>query len=236
MVSVWNKVEWVKEIIASSSTRMEVLERLDRSTTSAMYRRLKQFEIDHGVDISLYRPFSSHKRNLAATNNRSLANNEIFRQSSTTAQSVVRRRVIRDRLVGYVCGECGCGDTWNGKPIALQLDHVDGSSTNNELSNLRFLCPNCHSQTDTYCGKNVEYKKETTNKKDYISAVREEATQRNQHLVDKVLQSGIDFSKYGWSKQVAQILEKNPQKVKEWMMRYMKEFYETVCYHRQERQ
>lgn len=51
---------------------------------------------------------------------------------------------------GKVCSECGCGDEWNGKMLTLQLDHIDGNSDNNSLSNVRLLCPNCHTQTDTY--------------------------------------------------------------------------------------
>ena len=43
---------------------------------------------------------------------------------------------------------------YNGKPLTLQLDHIDGNPINNNLENLRFLCPNCHSQTDTFAGKN----------------------------------------------------------------------------------
>lgn len=48
-----------------------------------------------------------------------------------------------------------CRNTiWNGQPISLELDHINGDSTNNELSNLRLVCPNCHAQTPTYKGKN----------------------------------------------------------------------------------
>lgn len=48
------------------------------------------------------------------------------------------------------CEECGISDTWNGKPLNFELHHIDGDHYNNELSNLQILCPNCHSQTDSY--------------------------------------------------------------------------------------
>ena len=51
------------------------------------------------------------------------------------------------------CSECPITDTYNGKPISLQVHHIDGDNTNNTLENLALLCPNCHSQTDSYCGK-----------------------------------------------------------------------------------
>ena len=56
--------------------------------------------------------------------------------------------------VDKVCAECGLGQEWNGKPIALHLDHIDGNSDNNTLENTRLLCPNCHSQTDNFGIKN----------------------------------------------------------------------------------
>lgn len=55
---------------------------------------------------------------------------------------------------GYNCSCCSISE-WNGKSIVLEIDHVDGNSENNRPENLRFICPNCHSQTDTYKGKNI---------------------------------------------------------------------------------
>ena len=61
------------------------------------------------------------------------------------------------------CELCSIGDTWNGLPLILQLDHIDGNSDNNFPSNLRLLCPNCHSQTDTFAGKKREKKQTKRN-------------------------------------------------------------------------
>lgn len=63
------------------------------------------------------------------------------------------------------CAECNNGIEWNGKPIALEMDHIDGDSTNNSLINVRLLCPNCHSQTPTYRVKNKNNQKGSDNRK-----------------------------------------------------------------------
>lgn len=64
---------------------------------------------------------------------------------------------------GDICSECGQQSTWNNKPLVLQLDHIDGDSDNNSLSNLRLLCPNCHTQTENFGskGQGSRYKKDT---------------------------------------------------------------------------
>jgi hypothetical protein len=62
------------------------------------------------------------------------------------------KRYLTDRF-GYFCSECGISN-YNNKPIVLEIEHKDGNSTNNQPDNVCFLCPNCHSQTDTYKAKN----------------------------------------------------------------------------------
>lgn len=65
----------------------------------------------------------------------------------------VKRKLLKEGLFENKCGVCGITD-WNGNPLAMELDHIDGNCHNHRLENLRMICPNCHAQTDTYCGKN----------------------------------------------------------------------------------
>lgn len=63
------------------------------------------------------------------------------------------KRYIVDKF-DNTCQGCGLKGEWNGKPITLQLEHLDGNSRNNAESNLSLLCPNCHTQTEFYGSKN----------------------------------------------------------------------------------
>jgi len=58
------------------------------------------------------------------------------------------------RFIEYKCTECGISD-YNGKPLRLQIDHIDGNNKNDKLENYRYLCPNCHTQTETWGVKNA---------------------------------------------------------------------------------
>jgi hypothetical protein len=66
----------------------------------------------------------------------------------------LKKRLIDEGLKGSRCEMCA-RDSWNGRVIPLELDHINGRRDDNRLANLRVLCPNCHAQTDTYRGKNI---------------------------------------------------------------------------------
>ena len=71
----------------------------------------------------------------------------------------MKKYLIRFELLPNTCALCKLGASWQSKPLVFHLDHIDGNPTNNRLENLRILCPNCHSQTPTYCGKNATHRK-----------------------------------------------------------------------------
>ena len=80
---------------------------------------------------------------------------KLFIENCKHTRHVVKLAIIRDNMIPYKCASCGITDSWNNHPLTLQLDHINGINNDNRLNNLRFLCPNCHSQTDTFCGGNV---------------------------------------------------------------------------------
>lgn len=82
----------------------------------------------------------------------------LFSEESPYDRKAVKRIIIENNLIPYGCATEGCpckNGEWRGKPITLQLEHKNGIGNDNRLENLEFLCPSCHSQTDTFRGKNT---------------------------------------------------------------------------------
>lgn len=65
----------------------------------------------------------------------------------------LKKRLLKEGIFRNVCSECGISE-WNSKSLNMQLDHINGDSSDHRKNNLRMLCPNCHAQTETFCGKN----------------------------------------------------------------------------------
>lgn len=74
-------------------------------------------------------------------------------QSTYVKAPVLKAKLIRDGLKEDKCERCGISE-WQGKKLTLELHHKDGNHYNNTLSNLQILCPNCHSLTEKYNGRN----------------------------------------------------------------------------------
>lgn len=89
---------------------------------------------------------------------------EVFIENSNYSRNSLILRLIRLNLIPHgKCAICKIGRTWNDKKLSLQIDHINGTKDDNRLENLRFLCPNCHSQTDTFAGRNKEFSVKSTN-------------------------------------------------------------------------
>lgn len=80
---------------------------------------------------------------------------ELLKENSKHCRNVLRKYIIQNNLIPYKCAICGTKE-WNGKTLSLELDHINGINNDNRLENLRFLCPNCHSQTTTYGSRNQQ--------------------------------------------------------------------------------
>jgi len=80
-------------------------------------------------------------------------------KGSTMSKSSIKRKIIKFNLIEYKCQKCGLFDVWQDQNIVLHLDHINGDIKDNRIDNLRFLCPNCHSQTPTYCRNETKSKR-----------------------------------------------------------------------------
>jgi len=75
-------------------------------------------------------------------------------QSSVQNLGWLKRRLISEGRLVERCAVCAMEPTWNGRPLVLRLDHINGVRDDNRLSNLRLVCPNCDSQLPTFAGRN----------------------------------------------------------------------------------
>ena len=78
----------------------------------------------------------------------------LVENSKYTNINNLKKRLVREGIFEYRCAVCGNEGEWNGKPLSLQLHHKNGLHLDHRIENLCFLCPNCHSQTDNFSGKN----------------------------------------------------------------------------------
>ena len=145
--------EEFREAVKEHRSIRAVLMALGLSPTGGNYHSFKRRVKILGIDTSHFTG-KGHLRNRSCTWNKKIPLEEILVEDSTyTSRAQIKKRLLANNTWAYECSSCGISD-WNGKEISLHLDHINGVHNDHRLENLRLLCPNCHSQTSTYAGKN----------------------------------------------------------------------------------
>lgn len=141
------------ELLKKSSTISEVLFKLGYTVkgNSWGYSQVKRRMDDLNLDHSIFKGKSAIK----TTKLNNIKKEDILKENCKHQRIVLRRYIIKNNLIPYKCAICGCTE-WQGKTLSLELDHINGINNDNRLENLRFLCPNCHSQTSTYGSRNQQ--------------------------------------------------------------------------------
>lgn len=141
--------------IAESDSASAACRRLNINASGGSASRLKKIAEKLDIDTSHWmgKAWSKGKTHLDDIRVRTYTDGEIFTENSKASSAWVRKAILKNNLIEYKC-ICGIKDSWNGSSISLQLDHINGNRKDHRLENLRWLCPNCHSQTNTFCSKN----------------------------------------------------------------------------------
>lgn len=138
--------ETLSTAVATSMSMRQVIDKLYPQYSAGIIPTVKKY-------IKLWKLDTSHWTGQAWARGTSLPSKQLAAHDLTSGHSrnTVKRVVLR--TVPYVCAVCNLSE-WLGRPLVLQLDHINGINDDNRIENLRLLCPNCHSQTETYGGKN----------------------------------------------------------------------------------
>lgn len=146
----WNIANFI-EAVKTNTTIMGVLQDLGLRVTNGNYSTVKKYVKTLSLDTSHWLGQKNGKGRPA--HNRQELVSILVANSTYTSNVKLKKRLIQTGALVERCSICLL-ETWNNKPITLQLDHENGVHSDNRIENLRLLCPNCHSQTPTFCGRN----------------------------------------------------------------------------------
>lgn len=148
----WNDDQLI-EAVKTYNSIAKVLQSIGLKATGANYKTVHfavnrlRLDTSHWLGMGYLRG-KTHNYNPPQLLTEIMVVNSLY-----TSTNRLKKRMIQEGLLANECSIC-CIKEWCNKPIVLQLDHVNGINNDNRLENLRLLCPNCHSQTETYAGKN----------------------------------------------------------------------------------
>ena len=146
--------EILAEAVASSVSIAGVLRhlglRMAGGTHAHISRRIKHYQLDTSHFTG-----SVHNKGVASRDKLPWQHYLVLRSEPLRKETAHRlRRAMIESGITYECAACSGDGSWMGMELRLEIDHINGDPFDNRRENLRFLCPNCHAQTSTYCVRN----------------------------------------------------------------------------------
>ena len=149
--------ERLQDAAAACVSIAGVMRHFGLRNTGGSHARFKKLFAEHEIDTSHFYGQAANRGDNHRGGARKLRASEILvlgHWKDTPTRSDRLKRSLRENGRLETCEVCGCPPEWNGKPLVLQVDHINGKRWDNRPENIRWICPNCHTQTETFGSRN----------------------------------------------------------------------------------
>ncbi|MFF9015210.1 HNH endonuclease signature motif containing protein [Streptomyces sp. NPDC014870] len=139
------------EAVGASISVAGTLRRLGRPESSSQRELLKTWITEERLSTAHFLGQRHQQGRPGTTPMRRAADVLVKHDGHRRTRTAILRRALCEIGVPEECAECGTGPEWGGRPMTLEIDHINGDWSDDRADNLRLLCPNCHAITDTWC-------------------------------------------------------------------------------------
>lgn len=147
--------EEFQRLLDISNSFKDLARRLGLEDSSYSHIRVGKRVKNGNFDLT---KFNLNKKNNLKINKKNRELKDILVINSDYPTHKLKNKLLKENILRNVCSICNLKGTWNGKPLNMVLDHINGVNNDNRLENLRIVCYNCNSQLDTFAGRNVKKK------------------------------------------------------------------------------